>query len=244
MRIPLSSALVMSYTVSAAIAAAVIASISTPVPATVAAVARIATPPATTSALTSTKLSGSGWHIGMSSLVFFAAWIPANRATSNGLPFGFFGSAASTASFNSTNALATASRRVSAFALTSTMCAWPASSKCESLSLISLSLISQMLSQQHPHTLASDKSLNPVRQHHKPVRPRVRREISRSLPRHHTHAHLSPVALNDRRKKPRNPRSALHVLCQLRLDKRRRNLSLSTKRTQHRRDEQSEANLR
>ncbi len=88
----------------------------------------IATPPSTTLACTSTKLSASGWHIGIRSEVFFAAIIPANRATSNGSPFGFCGSARSTASFNSTNATATASRRISAFALTSTMCACPASS--------------------------------------------------------------------------------------------------------------------
>ena len=36
------------------------------------------TPPATTSACTSTCVSASGWHMGISSAVRFAAWIPAN----------------------------------------------------------------------------------------------------------------------------------------------------------------------
>src|SRR5581483_2548823 len=89
---------------------------------------------------------------------------PANRATSSGLPLGFFGNAASTASFSSTNARATASRRVFAFALTSTMCAWPASSKCESLSGIGLqafAVLPSMLPQQHPHVLTRRKPFPP-----------------------------------------------------------------------------------
>src|SRR5580698_9163394 len=62
--------------------------------------------------------------------------MPANRATSSGFPFGLAGSAASTVAESSTNAEAVAVRRVGCLALTSTMEAWPASSKCDSLGLV------------------------------------------------------------------------------------------------------------
>ena len=114
--------------VRAATDAAVRASISTPVLAVVAAEAVMATPLFVTVVITSMKVSGSGWHIGISSDVFLAAWMPAMRATSSGLPLGFFGSALSTAFERATKAEAVASRRVGGFALTSTMRAWPASS--------------------------------------------------------------------------------------------------------------------
>src|SRR5258707_8383287 len=58
--------------------------------------------------------------------------MPANRATSSGLPLGFAGSAARTASESSTKAEAVAVRGVGPLALTSTMRAWPDESKCES----------------------------------------------------------------------------------------------------------------
>ena len=69
--------------------------------------------------------SGTGWHIGISSAVRFAAMIPAVRATSSGSPLGFSGSARSTSGDITTNALASASRAVRALADTSTMRAWP-----------------------------------------------------------------------------------------------------------------------
>ena len=52
----------------------------------------------------------SGWHIGISSEVFFAAAIPAKRATSRGLPLGFCGSFLSTPGRIFTNACAIAVR--------------------------------------------------------------------------------------------------------------------------------------
>src|SRR5581483_6475800 len=171
---------------------------------------------------------------------------PANRATSSGLPLGFFGNAASTASFSSTNARATASRRVFAFALTSTMCAWPASSKCESLSGIGLqafAVLPSMLPQQHPHVLTRRKPFPPPRQHDKAIRPRIRRKITGSLPRHHTHAHLLPIAFDKSRQKPRDTRATLHILRQPPLDKPRRDLRLPAERPQHGRNKQPEANL-
>ena len=64
----------------------------------------------------------------MRSAVFFAAMIPARRATSSGLPFGFTASDSSTAGVIATKALASASRAVCDFAETSTMRALPASS--------------------------------------------------------------------------------------------------------------------
>src|SRR3984957_6701 len=104
--------------------AAVRASISTPVLAVVAIEAVMATPLFVTVVITSINVSGSGWHMGMSSDVRLAAWIPAMRATSSGLPLGFFGSALRTAFERATNAEAVASRRVAGLALTSTMRAW------------------------------------------------------------------------------------------------------------------------
>src|SRR5882757_3677307 len=112
--------------VRAATDAAVRASISTPVLAVVAAEAVMATPLFVTVVITSMKVRGSGWHIGMSSDVFLAAWMPATRATSSGLPLGFLGRALSTFFERATNAEAVASRRVAGLALTSTMRARPA----------------------------------------------------------------------------------------------------------------------
>ncbi len=71
--------------------------------------------------------------MGMRSEVRLAAWMPAMRATSSGLPLGFAGRAASTAAESSTKADAVAVRRVGCLAPTSTMGAWPDASKCESV---------------------------------------------------------------------------------------------------------------
>src|SRR5277367_6596422 len=95
----------------------------------VATVARICTPAGVISVTTSTKLRGSGWHMGMSVEVCFAAWMPAKRATSRGLPLGLAGRAARTSAESSTKAEAEASRRVEDFWLTSTMWARPEGSK-------------------------------------------------------------------------------------------------------------------
>src|SRR5208283_4235578 len=90
--------------------AATSASISTPVPAVVFTFDAIATPFSHTRRVTAMWLSGSGWHIGISSEVRFAAIIPAIRATSSGSPLGFEGSDRSTLFFIRTNALASAAR--------------------------------------------------------------------------------------------------------------------------------------
>ena len=58
--------------------------------------------------------SATGWHMGISSAVRFAAIIPAVRATSSGSPLGFFASARNTAGDIRTKALASASRAVRA----------------------------------------------------------------------------------------------------------------------------------
>ncbi len=115
----------MSYTVRAATAAAVSASISTPVCAVVADVAVMRTPRASTFAVTSTCVSISGWHIGISSQVRLAAAMPAMRATSRGSPLGLCGSILSTLGRMRTNACAVAERRVSGFSETSTIRARP-----------------------------------------------------------------------------------------------------------------------
>src|ERR1700756_5058441 len=112
--------------VRAATDAAVRASISTPVLAVVAAEAVMTTPLSVTVVITSMNVSGSGWHIGISSDVFLAAWMPATRATSRGFPLGFCGRAFRTFFDRATKAEAVASRRVAGLALTSTMRARPA----------------------------------------------------------------------------------------------------------------------
>ena len=125
---PLSSALHMSYTVSAATLAATSASISTPVSAVVFTLVAIETPFSHTRRVTAMCDSATGWHIGINSEVRFAAMIPAVRATSSGSPLGFSGSARKTSGLIATKALASASRAVRAFRDTSTMRAWPCAS--------------------------------------------------------------------------------------------------------------------
>src|ERR1700678_1323931 len=115
--------------------AAVSASISTPVGPVVATVAKICTPLGAISTVTSAKLRGSGWHMGISEEVCLAAWMPAKRAISRGLPLGFRGRAARTSGKSSTKAEAVAWRRVEALSLTSTMRALPSLSKWLSLVL-------------------------------------------------------------------------------------------------------------
>ena len=57
--------------------------------------------------------------------VFFAAIIPAMRATSSGSPLGFERKDCITLALMETKALASASREETAFAEISTICAWP-----------------------------------------------------------------------------------------------------------------------
>src|SRR5215207_9961165 len=118
--------------VSAATEAAVIASISTPVGPVVRASAAMSTRPSPTSIRTSTKLSASGWHSGISSAVRLAAWIPAIRAVPTTSPFGPSprATAVAVAGVMSTTARATARRSVASLPPTSTIRARPAASRC------------------------------------------------------------------------------------------------------------------
>src|SRR6188472_738895 len=127
-RIALSTAFAMSYTVSAATAAAVSASISTPVCAVVSAAASIATPWSSTVRSTSTTVSARGWQSGISSPVRFAAWIPAIRATVSASPFGSVRSRAAVDASMATRPRATARRRETGLAPTSTIRTSPVAS--------------------------------------------------------------------------------------------------------------------
>ena len=74
---------------------------------------------------------GMGWHIGISSLVFFAAMMPAMRAHAKTSPFGARSSQImrSVSGFIVMTDCAQAVRRVTAFSPTSTMHAAPVSSR-------------------------------------------------------------------------------------------------------------------
>lgn len=132
-----STALHMSYIVSSATCTAARASISTPVGPTVSTVAVQAMPvvpgcfkPAASNS-TATRVSASGWHSGIRSLVFFAAWMPAIRAMPSTSPFLAVPASmmASVAGCISMRPVATAMRWVAGLAPTSTMWAWPWASK-------------------------------------------------------------------------------------------------------------------
>ena len=86
MRISRCTALHISYTVSAATLAAVSASISTPVSPWQRTSLRMCRAASSASNEMSTFVSSSGWHIGMSSLFFFAAMMPATCATASTSP--------------------------------------------------------------------------------------------------------------------------------------------------------------
>src|SRR5205823_168099 len=130
-RAPRSTLFSMSYRVRPAIATAVSASISTPVGPVVAASAWIARPSSVISTSTARWVSGSGCVSGMSSLVFFAAMIPAMRAAAITSPFFVFPSrtSASVSAETRRRPRATARRSVSGFAPTSTIRAAPVSSR-------------------------------------------------------------------------------------------------------------------
>ncbi len=74
-------------------------------------------------AVTSTKLSASGWASGISSAVRFAAWMPASRAVPMTSPFGASprATAAAVSGLIATRASATAMRSVSFLSPTSTI---------------------------------------------------------------------------------------------------------------------------
>src|SRR5690625_4754921 len=84
----LSTALIMSKIVSAAVVTAVRASISTPVFDTVLTAPVMRTESAPSSKSTSMPVSGSGWHSGMRSLVRLAPITAAMRATGRASPLG------------------------------------------------------------------------------------------------------------------------------------------------------------
>ena len=128
----LSTALTMSYSVRAATLAAVSASISTPVTPRVRTVACTTTLSRCGSRSTVTLLNGNGWHRGTSSGVRLAAMMPAIRATARASPLGRspFASSSTTSGRVTSTAWAVASRDVTAFSLTSTMCAVPSSRTC------------------------------------------------------------------------------------------------------------------
>src|SRR5205823_4999259 len=117
--------------VSPATAAAVSASISTPVWPTTRALVVTRTPPSMNSKSTLTLVSGSGWQRGIRSAVFFAAMIPATRATWSASPLGVPSWTALTVSGAiRTMHSAVASRTVAILSATSTIRAAPFSSMC------------------------------------------------------------------------------------------------------------------
>ena len=85
---------------------------------------------------TVTLLSGSGWHSGISWGVALAAMMPATRLTASASPLGRSPatSSATTSGRVHSTACAVASRVVSSFPLTSTMCALPSARTWVSLS--------------------------------------------------------------------------------------------------------------
>ena len=137
MVMPRSTALHMSYTVNRATWTAVSASISTPVGPTVSTVAVHSTEGAKCSVSSNqaksiaTRVNASGWHSGMSSLVFFAAMMPATRAMPSTSPFFAvpLRTRSRVAACITMRPLAMAIRWVAGLAATSTMWAWPCASK-------------------------------------------------------------------------------------------------------------------
>ena len=90
--------------------------------------------PAAGASSTAAAAMGRGWHMGTSSLVRLAAWMPATRATASTSPLGRppRWMSASVSARMATKPSATASRAVTALPETSTMRAAPRSSRWES----------------------------------------------------------------------------------------------------------------
>ena len=133
MTIPRSTALHISYSVSAATEAAVNASISMPVLCVQRSVETMRTSVSEIGVISISMPSmGSGWHIGMSSQVRFAAIIPAIRAQANTSPLGISPDKIRDRVWGcmDTTACAEAERRVTSFSPTSTIRAAPLSSIC------------------------------------------------------------------------------------------------------------------
>ena len=141
----------MSYTVRHATEAAVSASISMPVlPVTPQVVTTwmptrpsARSPSRTGSHSTFALVMFNGWHIGMRSLVFFAAMTPATRAQASTSPLAALPStmSARVSGFMEMKPSATATRSVSAFCDTSTIRTSPFSSIWVSCSVIGCSLL-------------------------------------------------------------------------------------------------------
>src|ERR1039457_4239367 len=91
---------------------------------------------------TSQCVRGRGWHRGMSSPVFLAARMPANRAVARTLPLAMVwdSMSLSVAFCNRTSPLANASRNITGLAETSTMLASPRASMCVSLFILTFYL--------------------------------------------------------------------------------------------------------
>ena len=128
----------MSTTASAATDTAVSASISTPVRSAVRTVAVMATPSSVISRSTTTPCTPMTCASGSSSGVRLAAAMPAIRATASTSPFGTAPSrsAATTAGPHCTRPLAVAARTVGCLAVTSTIRACPAASRCVNCSVM------------------------------------------------------------------------------------------------------------
>jgi len=127
----LSSPFTMSTIASAATETAVRASISTPVRSAVRTVASIATPSSSIARSTDAPCTPMMCARGSSSAQRFAPWIPAMRATASTSPFGTDPSRsdATTSGAHRTNPRAVAERTVGCLSVTSTMRAWPDSSR-------------------------------------------------------------------------------------------------------------------
>jgi hypothetical protein len=127
----LSTALIMSISVSAATATEVSASISTPVRSAVRTCAVIATPESVTVRSTVTPCSASGWQSGIRSGVRLAPAMPGDPRDGERVALGHgpVRSAATASADSSTRPDAVAVRTVTSLPETSTIRAWPASSR-------------------------------------------------------------------------------------------------------------------
>src|SRR6218665_3548464 len=184
MTIPRSTALHMSQMVSSAICTAVRASISTPLGPTVSTVAVHDMPLASVGAWAAasnsiaTRVNASGWHSGISSLVFFAACMPAMRATPSTSPLRAVPVliSASVSGNISIRPQAMAMRWVAGLAATSTMCAWPWASKWVSADMQRKNSAGQAL---------PEPSSNLGREHHTIMRNWIKRLCAREKERLH-----------------------------------------------------------
>src|SRR6266403_4767282 len=193
---PLSRALHMSYTVSAAADTATSASISTPAWDVVVTREATSTPFLHSRAVTSMCVSNSGCQRGIHSAVRFAAAIPAIRAISRGFPLGSFccRRARNTAGGIRTKPLATAVRSVTAFAVTSTMATSPRFRKCVSFRIspkvvgarhavpLPMSTLYRAAPRQDVHPLAHGNLRSLGANHQEGVSQRQRNDIARPLP--------------------------------------------------------------